>query len=185
MKRPLIVAVLLVALATPALADGGHIGLYVDAAFTDCAFVDFMGQVVIVYVVHQLSPAVNASQFRVTIDGYAGILVSVDFPILYIEAPDIFAGDTVPYATCEATPYVLATFSLLSMGTSPECASFQVVADPHTGGEAVLAFDCEGGTLTATGGTLVVNPTVDCVCTVGAESASWSLIKSLYATEGR
>jgi hypothetical protein len=185
MRRLLIVALLIVVSATPALADGGHIGLYTDGAFTDCAFLDFMGQVVFVYVVHQLAPGVSGSQFRITIDGYTGVLVSVTFPILYIEDPDIFAGDTVPYASCEATPYALATFSLLNMGTSPQCASFQVVADPHTGGGSVLAFDCEGGTLTATGGRLVVNPTEDCDCTVGAENATWGKIKSLYANEGR
>jgi len=185
MRRLLIVAVLLVAATSPALAGGGHIGLYTDGAFTNCAFVDFPGQMVMVYVVHQLVPAVSGSQFRITITGYTGFVAGVFFPILYIENPDIFAGDTVPYASCEATPHVLATVNLFNLGGSPDCASLQVVADPHTGGADVLAFDCEGATLTATGGRLVVNQTEECDCTVGAESTTWGKIKSLYADSGR
>ena len=67
MKYLLLLSLLAVVFANPAMGQAGYIGLFSDAGFTDCAMVDLPGNHTI-YAVHKAASGVTASQFMVEVD---------------------------------------------------------------------------------------------------------------------
>jgi len=185
MRRLLILTIAVLMCAGVAMAQGGFIGLYADAAGTECNVYDLPTMVVEIYVVHQFAPGATASEFKVSpVDGanMTWLSDSVWSPFLHLgNSQD---GISIAYRTCYSSPINILTITYLAQGLSATCSSYRVVPDPtaYPAGE-IWMTDCASPTpnlLPAGGGLIYVNPNASCTCIIPVEDTTWGGIKALY-----
>lgn len=183
MKKALLIALGIVMSASLALAQpGGMIGLYQDAAGTDCNYEDVAPGLATIYVVHTLVAGATASQFKVQNNGWTATFISFSAtpPNLYNPNPDIFSDAAFAYTQCVQGPWLIGSMAWFAGGTGPACASLEVL--PANGQTDVLAADCQPSPqfIIGTGGTLTISDDGTCPCEISTEETNWSKIKGLY-----
>jgi hypothetical protein len=182
MKKVLILAVAIVMCASIASAQsGGNIGLYSDdPGWSDCFLQEALYVNNYIYVVHNLLPEANTSQFMVE-HNWTAILGATDY-VGNLNLGDPYTGVTITYVGCKPLPYLLCKLAFIPVAPTPPCTvQFDVVADPALASGQIEVVDCASAVLFATGGSLIVNGNInDCPCEVATEETNWSKIKALY-----
>jgi hypothetical protein len=182
--RIIFIACLLVSVPLLALAQGGHIGLYTDAAGGGCDLDDAAQGIVDIYVVHKNTPGAAACQFMVQPSiGFTATHVGDATDYLFIGNSQ--TGISIAYMECLAAPINVMTISYLFDGTSSACGYLEVVPDPAAIPSAILVVDCAepfAHKLVATGGRVYVNADGSCPCQapVPVQNETWGGIKALY-----
>ena len=114
--------------------------------------------------------------------------LSFSTPYAYFGNP--FSGAQSPYedgveidyqACLPSGIHHIMTLEYTADGSSPTCSSLEVThvfwaTDPI----AVLAWDCNGQYMAATGGILTVNMDNTCKCIIPVEETTWGGLKALY-----
>jgi hypothetical protein len=185
MKKVLILAVAIVMCASLVSAQtGGRIGLYSDSpGYSDCFLTAALYVPATIYVVHDLLPQANTSQFKVVHNWTADVIPgAVDFGT-NLTLGNIFTGVTVTYVGCKALPHLLATMQFTALAVPADCVvQFTVEPDPGAASGNIVVVDCGNNELIGTGGKLVVNGNADdCPCEIiGTEPTNWSKVTALY-----
>lgn len=159
----------------------GYIGVYGDAAGTNCNLYDLTPQVIQYYVVHHTGPGAQASQFKAPIPScmFGAILLQeiTQWPIKIGLVED---GVMVGYGGCVTGAVPVLAISIFGQGLTAPCCEYRMLAHPAALSGQVELMDC-GGVWNATwGGSGIVNPTPDCNCFVSVEDTTWGRVKSLY-----
>jgi len=167
-----------------ALGQGGHLGLYTDAAGGGCNLDDNAQGVVDIYVVHKNVPGTAAVQFMVQPSiGFTATHIGDETDFLFLGNSQ--TGISISYMECLTSPIDVMRITYLFDGTSSACGFLEVVADPEAVPNAILAVDChpyDPSRLEATGGRLYVNADGSCPCQapVPVSNKTWGGIKALY-----
>jgi type IV secretory pathway VirB2 component (pilin) len=174
--KSILMAVALVALASPAMA-GGSIGVYFDEAGTQMVgvFEGGMSQYHTAYVVAVGTEMwMGGAAFRVTLDPRIFIM-SADYPDA-IKLGEPADGVSVGFTDCrsghEGNNVLVCVLQLWTGNELMTNAQIHVVDHPTEGG--ILVSDCSGHLSTATGVTTFLT------VTVGDEPTSWGQVKGLY-----
>jgi len=182
-KSVLIVALLLV-LAVPAMGQsygpGGWIAV-VSPADTTCALVDGAG-LCEYYIFHLAAPdGVTGSQFMIN-KGHAGTEFPEDVHFA-VAVGNTNVGLSVGYGLCLVSPIHIATLTFFCQGTTPACATMEVVGHPTATPPGLLSVDCDSNLLYAAGGISYINDDGSCPCVdpVSTQQSNWGRIKALYS----
>jgi hypothetical protein len=165
-----------------AFAQAGSLGLFADPQGTDCAYTDNAAGLMVVHVVHSNAPAVIASQFAVEDGpGFTGLWLSdtVPFPVT-VGSTHGPTGIAMGYGNCLSSPIHVMSVNYFAYGTSVPCSWMKVIPPPDLPSGNIEVVDCGNNLIFGTGGTMIVNPTEDCVCDVPADETTWGAIKAMY-----
>jgi len=168
MRTVLVIAVVSVALASQASAQGGGISLFSDPSGTDCHLHDSAPGLCSVYIVHVNSAGVTASEFGI---GAPACLQATFLSYTPLFAVDIafnaaapLLGRSVGYGVCLATPIHVATISYFCQALTPPCCLQWIGL--HAGSGKASTVDCASNLLDAWCGTGIWNPDASCSCLV-------------------
>ncbi len=177
MKRTLLIGLCLTMVASLAFAQAGSIGIFSDAAGSDCNFLD-TGGLNQVYILHLNSPGATASQFRldVTAAGWSHLGDTWNFATVIGNS---VAGVSVAYGACFPSPIALGTINFFG-ANAPACTMINIVADPGALSGEIEAVDCESFKVFPTGGAGIVNPDGTCDCSTPVQETTWGGVKALY-----
>jgi hypothetical protein len=184
MKRLLIITLGLVLCTSVAFGQAGGIGLYVDQpTYTDCDYDDTGAALVPVYAVHLYSiPGATASQWLLVEGGgfncsYTGEIVHMPTVIGATRT-----GISLGYGGCIAPPTLLVTINYFCMGTSPACASLEIVGDPASGSGLIEVVDCAFTRKFGVGSMMFFNDDGTCgrPCGIATKEVNWGRMKALY-----
>jgi hypothetical protein len=163
----LIAALCLAASVTSVTAATGFVGLYADAAGTDCNILDVPG-LVSFYVVHTGTDGATGVEFSAPLpSGFTGaggtfLADEVQFPV-YIG--DSQTGLSVAYGSCLTGPIHVATILAFSpSGTTPSCTQYPVLPHPARGVINVPNCDSPVGEAPGDGLIATINADAGCVC---------------------
>ncbi len=200
MKKVLLLALGIVFSASLAFGQAGYIGLFSDAAHTNCNMtITDTGGTKRVYVYHMLSAGTTASMFGIETTGLVGgedecdlSGISYQFTLVigdpFFEAPydTDNAGVAIAYGSCITTGAIYLfriTFACFDeMVPPPACSKLEVVPAPDAPSGTIEVVGCADDKLVGGGGRLNINPTSSCMeCGPNpTKDSSWGKIKSLY-----
>jgi hypothetical protein len=141
----LLAAVVILMGSTPAFAQWGDIGLYADAAGTDCNIVvPAPGNTFTYYVIHKNIVGATGSQFYAPVPPGAGFIVLTDIPQVGVYIGSTQTGVSAGYGSCVSGDLVVTQVFAQATGSPTTCAQFPVLPHPLADipGEIVVA-DCD------------------------------------------
>ncbi|UCH82750.1 MAG: hypothetical protein JSW50_09735 [Candidatus Latescibacterota bacterium] len=182
MKTVLASIVPVVLAAGLAFGQAGSIGVFEDNTGADCSMEDRMAGLFVVHVVHVNTSGATASTFAAEDGpGFTGVWLSdtTPYPLVvgYSHGP---MGLSQGYGACLTSPIHIASMNYFGYGTSAACSWIRVVPPAEAASGQIDVVDCNNSVVYATGGTLIVNPTDDCVCDVPADNLTWGAIKAMF-----
>jgi hypothetical protein len=159
----------------------GNLGIYGDPYGTICILNDPGPQVIQYYVVHNLTPATQASRFRAPIpECMIGAFFLSDETMWPIKIGLVTEGTLVGYGGCVSSPILVMTINIFAQGLTGDCCLYPILPDPSGVTGEVEAQGCDGVWRWASTVTGVINPTPTCWCEVATEVTTWGKIKALY-----
>jgi len=180
MNKPALVAVILAALATPAL--GAHsIGVYEDQLAQDCEISDPGGAVTkTFYVVVTNAPiAFGGSVWKLEWDAGMTMTWIGDDSSPYFTVGNAKDGISIAYSPCLGGTFKIDTVTMTSFGTSTPCSRFRLAPHPTQGGP--MSLTCGGfSPLPIVPGEGIVNANGTCTCNVAVAPTTWGSVKALY-----
>jgi hypothetical protein len=180
MKRSMLIALCLLFGASMAFAQAGSVGVFADAAGTNCNLVD-AGGLVQVHVVHAYSTGATASQFLFDISATAWTHLGDTWDFTTVIGTSI-TGVSVAYGGCFSGPIHLGTINFFG-SIVPACTIVSVVPDPAAPSGNIEAVDCalpDPGKMFPTGGSAIVNSDGTCDCLIPVQDTTWGGVKALY-----
>jgi len=179
MKQLLLSAVVLLFGASLAFAQapGGIIGVYSDQGAGSCELEDFAGFGVTDYYVVHTHVRCTGSQFMVT-SGHLGTPLP-DKPVFPVTVGTSATGVSIGYGACYGVPRHILTISFFCEGLTPYGTTMQVVGHPTATPPGLLATDCAGNLVEATGLTSYINR--PCNSPVAVEESTWGKVKALFS----
>jgi hypothetical protein len=183
--KTLLAMIVLSVLAVPALGQPA-VGVYTNAAGSgDCNLTEALFTVQSVWVVHQGGANAKAWRLRVSQNWSNATYIAPVYPILYINPPDVFGGDTFFGTGCVSAPYPFIQLQFMPMSAAPPCTvELRVLPDPGTASGQVEVIDCGDNTLYARSPApyVSVNGGAACPCLgpVATDPSTWSKVKSQY-----
>jgi hypothetical protein len=168
--------------AGTAFGQAGSIGLFADYIGTDCSMEDRSSGLFVVHVVHVNAPGVTASWFAAEDGpGFTGVWLSDTTPYpLVVGSSHSPIGLSQGYGACLSSPIHIASMNYFAYGSSASCSWIRAVPPEESTSGYIEVADCNSDILYATGGTLIVNPTEECLCNVPAHETTWGAIKAMY-----
>lgn len=183
MKRFAIIGLVTLALAAPALAGVGNLGVYGDNVGSTCNITDNGGNgQVLTYIIHTMVPGDGATLSRWRIEPPAGATWNLLFfqnnPAFVIVGSAI-DDLSVAYGVCQQETALLGTAFWTSSVAGPPCSWVTIKAALSQA--FVLATDCNFGEVEIPKpGQAVVNPTGLCQCDIAVQPTTWGQVKALY-----
>jgi hypothetical protein len=173
MAMRLVLALIIILSAVPALAVDESIEIFSDEALTQKTLADTQPRLVDIYLVHTTYGSTGCSLRIAASAGFTGVWVSESSSWLTLGTTQ--TGFDFTYAMCLAGSATIVKVTYQLFGTSAACSSLRVAAHPRVvfGGDNPICDHCFGE-YPLPGGTLPVN------CTVGTESTTWGKVKALY-----
>jgi len=180
MKKVVFLTVALVFAASMAFAQAGSVGIFGDAAGTDCNVADVAPGLLNIYAVHVNTVAI-ASQFAAPTPAcMVGATWLSDTAVWPVTVGNSQTGVAVGYGSCQAGNVHVLTLNYFASGTTLPCCYFPVVPHPFAETGQVEVVDCTDALLTASGGTGIINSDSSCLCNVPTEETTWGKVKTLY-----
>ena len=200
MKKILLLALGIVFSASLAFGQAGYIGLFSDAAHTNCNLtINDVEGFKRVYVYHMLAAGTTASMFGIKTTGLTGDIdnecdmtgITNQFTLVigdpFFEPPydTDNAGVAYSYGSCITTGLIyLARINFYCMGITipPTCSMLEVVAAPDAPTGTIEVVGCADDKMIGNGFRMMINPDGTCICgiVVPTQDSSWGKIKSLY-----
>ncbi len=180
MRKPALMAVILAALATPALA-AHSIGIYDDPGALSCEISDPGGAVMkTFYVVTTNAPIpFGGSAWKLEWDPGMTMTWIGDDTSPYFSTGNARDGVSIAYVPCQEGTFKIDAVTMMSLGTSTPCSHFRLAAHPTQGGPKSLS--CGGfSTLPIVPGEGIVNANGTCPCNVAVAPTTWGGVKALY-----
>lgn len=183
MKKVLLLTLAIMICASMAFAQAGGIGLYTDAAYTSCSFVDAAAGLVPIYAVHKLTPGATASQFLVSPGGGWNCTSVGEVIHVPVSIGSAMGGLSASYGGCRASDILIVTINFFCSGISPACAYLEVVADPASPTGTIEVVNCSFVKLVGVGSMLFANPGAGCgrECGLPTHETNWGKIKTIYS----
>jgi hypothetical protein len=182
MKRFALSVIVIVALASPAFAQVGKIGVFSDAAGNSCNLTDTGGGSLInTYVVHKLGPADGSTGARFRIDAPAGATWTyIAFQSIYTSFGPANLDVSVGYGGCQSNAAVPVGNALWSSAVASPTCSFVYLRDP-AGGTDINVTDCNYAVVIIPDpGEMRANPDGTCQCDIAVQPTTWGQVKALY-----
>lgn len=180
MTRALAIYVFVMLSAGTAIGQSDVIALYSDQVYSNCTMVDSSPKMVSVYVVHENTSGVTASQFRVSTGSGAGLSYIGETSPHATRLGDTQSGLSVAYGGCQYSTVLIAAISYFATGASATCSSIRVVADFNAPTGKIEVVDCSHFKSEGIGGKLVINPDGSCDCGPDTRLTNWGKIKEQY-----
>jgi hypothetical protein len=173
MKRPLLLTIGMLFLASAALAD--HIGIYADDTGTSCNLTTSPPLNQASAVIHKFSAGAHGSRFKIDMSAATGIASFIGFvvPNPFTPIGDARTDMTVQYGSCMSGSFLVGHLQLL-WGATPAGTISVVKPDGFT---SVLHFDCADVEHPATGGYATIGG-VGSTCgePTAAEASPWGSV---------
>jgi hypothetical protein len=181
MSKLLLVGVIVMAFAVPALGQGGSIGIFSDPVGTNCNLSDVAPGLAEFYFVHVGTGGAQAAQFYAPQPAcYATATYLTTICLSLIGPCNAQTGITTGYGGCFAGPIHVATVSYFGTGLTDPCCYYPVLPDPIVPSGQIEVVDCGSNIVFATGGEGTINSDPSCNCSVAAETSTWGKVKAAY-----
>jgi hypothetical protein len=155
----------------------GKIGVYADAAATNCYIVDD-GGVVEAHMLHVLTDGAIGLSYRLDASATDWIHLGDNWEFELVLGSSV-EGVSIAYTECLSGSIYLGV--ALFMGSSePPCTEVSIVGDPKSITGEIEAISCSDTRMFPAGGRAVINADQTCQCTVPVEITTWGTIKALY-----
>jgi len=179
MKKALLLMVVLMLGATLAFAQNGSIGIFADAAGTNCNLPSAPGMMY-VYFLHVNAVGATASQWASPAPSCLTAVRLADIPVFAINLGNTAAGITVGYPICKTGTFLIMS-TIYNMVVAPTpCCYWPVIADPNLPSGKIEIPDCLFNLTYGTGGKGIINYGPNCNCNVPTEDTTWGQMKALY-----
>jgi hypothetical protein len=179
MKRVVFLTVAALMAASMVFAQGGSIGMFADAAGTNCNLPDAVPGLTVYYVVHVNTPGATACEFFAPKPTCVLATYLSDASVFPVTVGTSQTGVSIGYGMCLAGPINVLKLNFFTMGTTGPCCYFPILPHPVNGGPWMV--DCANTQRPATGGKGIVHAMPTCQCNVPAEDTTWGQVKSLYS----
>jgi len=182
MRRVLLMSLLMLLVTSVAFAQVGQIGIYADAAGSDCRVVDAVPGLLSVYVVHADVGGSNAVLFKVAPS--AGVTMThISDNSAFLLLGNSETSIAVAYGGCMSGTFLILTMGYFASGTTPACEQLDIVpADDSVNGlvEYVDCTDTKHEVATGQSG-FIGGDSDSCPCPgTAVRPATWGAIKALY-----
>ena len=180
MKGFALMVLVVLALAAPALAGVGTLGVFADNQGNSCNITDAGGGgLVTTYIVHKMGPGDEASGVRFRVDPPAG--ATWNYAAFTTAFTGVGAANTdisVGYGGCQPATILTGSVLWISIVAGPAC-TFVQIKEGFTG--TVLATDCLFAEIVMPKpGEAIVNPNGGCQCNIAVQPSTWGQVKALY-----
>jgi len=159
-KRLILTSIAVLVLVLPAgsaVAQGGFISIYSDAAGIDGEYLDNFTGLVNFYVVVQLTPAVSAVQFAAPLPAcFTGALYIADTSS-FLTMGNSQTGVAISLGGCMSSPGNVLTIQVFAMAQTSTCCPYYVVPDPAEPSGTIVSVDCNNVKQVASGGALYIS----------------------------
>ena len=180
MKKVVFLTVALVFASSMAFAQAGSIGIFGDAAGTDCNLADVVPGLTPYYIVH-VNAVATASQFSAPTPAcYLGTYLS-DGAVFPVTIGNSQTGVAIGYGLCQAGNVHVLTINFFTNGLTGPCCYYPILPDPVVTSGKIEVVDCNNNLLFASGGEGIVNADGSCQCDVPVEDSTWGQVKALYS----
>jgi len=180
MKRLALMVIMVLALAAPAFAQTGSLGVFSDDQGNSCNITDIGGGAFFsTYIVHKFSGGdIGATGCRFKVVPPAGSTWNYfAFTSAFTTIGGANTDLSVGYGGCQTVTFLVGSALWQSVVAGPPC-SYVTIEEGLTG---LLFTDCNFGEVTqATPGKGIVNPTGGCQCNIAVQPATWGQVKALY-----
>ncbi len=169
MKRSVLIAIALISIASLAFAQGGSIGVFADAAGTQCNFVD-TGGLIQVHFLHVNHTGATAAQFKLDLGGLPWNHLGDQWQTTTSIGGSV-VGVSLGYGACFAAPFYLGVANFFG-SNAPICSLIQIVPDPTAPSGQIESVDCSLPSpikYFPTGGSGYVNSDGTCDCNIPVE----------------
>jgi hypothetical protein len=184
MKKALLLTAFLMLGASIAFAQSGSVGIFADAAGTNCNLPDAVPGLTPYYVVHVYTTGATACQFKATKPACVLASYLSDATVFPVTVGNSQTGVSVGYGTCRSGPIHVLTLNFFTQGLTQACCYYKVACDP-LGSDGCASglidiVDCSFEPALATAGTGIVKANGTCDCNVPVEDTTWGNVKALY-----
>jgi len=178
MKRLALMVLMLAALASPAFAQYGGLGLFSDVQGNSCNLTD-AGGTIQVHVFHILNPGEESSGSRWKMVPPAGaVWVYLAFSSTFSSIGQADSDISIGYSGCLTTTTYLGMAFWTSAVPGGTCTYVTITAP--LGGEAE-GTDCDfAAVILRKSGVAIVNPDAGCQCNIPTQPSTWGQVKALY-----
>ena len=162
--RKLLLALVIVALASPAAAQTGTVCIYSDALATECNFVDGVGlQQFFVQLID--APGATAVGFSAPVSPcMAGMSWLSDTAVWPVTIGDSQNGVSVGFGACLSSPIHVLTINYFSNGIVGTDCAYSTASDPQVASPLPEWVDCTQQLRTANVSTSYINSAIPCDC---------------------
>lgn len=189
MKRMITLVFVSLIFSVPVMAQGGLIGLYIDAWGNECDIEDTRYRIIEVQVVHKFAPSAGAAQFAIQgSSGFTGVYLGEEIPASLPWGAGIGnsqRGISLAYGECRHNTVHILTIRYILYGTSAPLSYLEVIAHPTARPPGIYMVDCSTPVpelYTAVGGRAYINNDGSANCTTTpVRTTTWGGIKALYA----
>jgi hypothetical protein len=176
MKRFALLVLVVLALASPAMAGLGTLGLFADNQGNSCNITD-VGGFLSIYLLHVMKPGDESTATRFAIGPPAG-WTYVTYSTTFVGFGDAMSDLSVGYGGCQPSTIIVAQFFFTSTVAAP-CSYVNVLPNGITNN--VLGLDCNFAEIEMPkSGQAIVNPNAGCQCDVAVQPTTWGQVKALY-----
>jgi hypothetical protein len=166
----------------PPSSFAGMIGLYRDAAGTDCGLIDAAPGLLLVNVVHVNTNGATACQFAAPMPNcWTGATYLSDTATYPVTIGNSQTGMALGYGTCLTGTFYIHGINYFVSGLGQTCCYYPVIPDPNIPSGQIEVVDCGGNLILGGGGLAVINPDGTCLCgTIKTRSTTWGRLKATW-----
>jgi hypothetical protein len=179
MKRLAIMILAAISIPSAAFTWAGAIGVFSDAAGTNCNVYDTPDGYIPLYIYHTYSTGAKGSEFKLVVP--AGWTHLGDIPAFEGTVGTPLEGVSIDYVTCRTGNFFVYQCSFLGDGSTPACSetAVQIVPSPNASTGGLQGIDCTDKIVPLGTYSPVVNNDGTCPL-VPVETTTWGGIKALY-----
>jgi hypothetical protein len=146
-------------------AQVGTIAVFSDNAGINCNITTPpANQLMQVYVVHVNPVGISACNFSAPKPSCFNASWLSDTNVFAVVIGNTQVGISIGYGACKTTTTHLVTMNFLTLGTTPPCCEYPVLADPNSASGQIELADCYFEVVYGVGGTGIVNGNSSCPC---------------------
>jgi hypothetical protein len=166
--------------ATVAFAQqNGTIGIFADAAGTDCKLPGSPG-LLYVYFVHANAVGATGSQWAAPPPACLTGTRIADTPKFAVTIGCTACGITIGYGQCMSGTFHIMT-AVYQVISAPTCCRWFVGSDPNVSSGKIEIPDCDFNMTYGSGGEGILNANSTCCCDCGhSEDTTWGQMKATY-----
>jgi hypothetical protein len=178
--KALLLAIVCVSFAAGSVrGQGGVIGIYKDAAGTNCNLDDKVPGLTPYYIVHVYTSGATGCRYSAPKPACLLAQYLSDTNMFAVTIGNSQTGSSVGYGNCRVGPILVQMLNYFTMGTTPPCCQYWTCPDPYAESNQIEVVDCNMNLVYGHGTLGIVNARPQCTCYLDAATRQ---LDSSYAS---